>query len=138
MEFSHQTTYTMKKLYIETKDGSKRAVELDDKLETQIGVRRFMQKDGSGRADLYWVANMMISAKQRARRWSCTKHGDKAAYEQAVAQRQEWERIKEEKTFEEQKQKQKLLKVAKKATKKVTKKVAKKVAKKKAKKKSGK
>lgn len=74
-----------------------RPVQLDDNLETAIGVRRFLQRDGSGRADWYWVANMMIEGKQHARRWSCTKHGDKGAYEKAIAQRQEWEQLKAEK-----------------------------------------
>lgn len=86
----------MEKAHVITKDGSQRIVELDETLVPHIGVRRFMQKDGSGRADWYWVANMMIGAQQNARRWSCSKHGDKGAYEQALAQRQEWERLKED------------------------------------------
>lgn len=88
----------MKISYLKTKNGEKRPVELDGNLVGQPGVRRFKQKDGSGREDWYWVANMMIEAKQNARRWSCSKHGDKGAYELALAQRLEWEKIKQEKT----------------------------------------
>ncbi len=84
----------MKKSYLKTKDGSDRPVELDENLVGQPGVRRFKQRDGSGREDWYWVANMMIDAKQNARRWSCSKHGDKGAHAQAVAQRLEWEKLK--------------------------------------------
>ena len=84
----------MKISYVKTKTGSERPVELDETLEGQPGVRRFKQRDGSGREDWYWVANMMIDAKQNAKRWSCTKHGDKCAHAQAVAQRLEWERLK--------------------------------------------
>ncbi|MFD2257249.1 hypothetical protein ACFSSA_11235 [Luteolibacter algae] len=87
----------MKKTYIKTKDGKRRQVELDETLVGQPGVRRFKQKDGSGREDWYWVANMMIEAKQNARRWSCSKHGDKGAYELALAQRLEWEKLKMQK-----------------------------------------
>ncbi|WP_411825615.1 hypothetical protein [Luteolibacter sp. AS25] len=84
----------MKKEYLKTKAGGERTVELDESLEFKPGVRRFKQRDGSGREDWYWVANMMIEAKQNARRWSCTKHGDKGAYELALAQRLEWEKLK--------------------------------------------
>ncbi|MGJ8634485.1 MAG: hypothetical protein ACSHX7_11260 [Luteolibacter sp.] len=90
----------MKKSYLKTKTGSERTVELDENLACQPGVRRFKQRDGSGREDWYWVANMMIDAKQNARRWSCTKHGDKSAHAQAVAQRLEWERLKQAKAKE--------------------------------------
>lgn len=86
----------MKKSYVMAKAGIKRVVELDENLVGQIGVRRFKQRDGSGREDWYWVANMMIEAKQNARRWSCSKHGDEEAYKQALAQRLEWERKKED------------------------------------------
>ncbi len=60
----------MKKSYVEAKNGKRRMVELDETLMCQPGVRRFKQRDGSGREDWYWVANMMIEAKQNARRWS--------------------------------------------------------------------
>ncbi len=137
----------MRKTRVTTKSGGTRVVELDDTLEPQIGVRRFMQKDGSGRADWYWVANIMIEAKQNARRWSVSAHGDKGAYELAIAQKKEWTLKKEvataaalKKKLEEKAKKEKAAakkapkKTAKKASKKVAKKVAKKAAKKAAKK----
>ena len=104
----------MKKSYLETKNGTRRTVELDENLVGQPGVRRFKQRDGSGREDWYWVANMMIEAKQNARRWSCSKHGDKEAHAQAVAQRLEWEKVKLQKTKEKAKAKGKVRSKAKK------------------------
>ena len=113
MGFVKQLTHIMKKSYVTTRAGKRRQVELDESLATRPGVRRFKQKDGSGREDWYWVANMMIEAKQNARRWSCTKHGDQGAHAQAVAQRLEWEKLKLAKDAEKSKSKEKSKRKAK-------------------------
>ena len=51
-----------------------------------------MERDGLGREAWWWIANAIIGGKQRSRRWSVDKHGDRGAWRLAVAQRWEWEK----------------------------------------------
>ena len=50
-----------------------------------------MDLDGLGREAWWWIANAVIGGKQRSRRWSVDKHGDRGAWRQAMAQRRAWE-----------------------------------------------
>ena len=52
-----------------------------------------MERDGLGREAWWWIANAYISGKQRSRRWSVDKHGDRGAWRLAMAQRLEWEKF---------------------------------------------
>ncbi len=65
--------------------------KLDGRLRDSTGVRRRLERDGLGREAWWWIANALIDGKQRSRRWSVDKHGDREAWRQAVAQRREWE-----------------------------------------------
>lgn len=64
--------------------------KLDGRLRDSKGVRRRLERDGLGREALWWIANMVINEKQHSRRWSVDKHGDRGAWQQAMAQRRAW------------------------------------------------
>lgn len=66
-------------------------VKLDVRLRDSTGVRRRLERDGLGREAWWWIANGTIDGRQRIRRWSVEKYGDRGAWRQAMAQRIEWE-----------------------------------------------
>lgn len=65
--------------------------KLDGRLHDSTGVRRRMERDGFGREAWWWFASAYVDGRQRTRRWSVDKYGDRGAWRQAIAQRQEWE-----------------------------------------------
>lgn len=65
--------------------------KLDRRLRDSTGVRRRLERDGMGREAWWWIANAIIEGRQRSRRWSVDKHGDRGAWQQAIAQRKAWE-----------------------------------------------
>ena len=65
--------------------------KLDGRLRDSNGVRRRLERDGFGREAWWWIATCIVGGVQRSRRWSVDKHGDRGAWQQAVAQRREWE-----------------------------------------------
>jgi hypothetical protein len=67
------------------------AVKLDGRLRDSTGVRRRLERDGFGREAWWWFASALVDGKQRTRRWSVDKYGDRGAWRQAIAQRREWE-----------------------------------------------
>lgn len=73
---------------------TKRPAKLDGRLRDSSGVRRRLERDGFGREAWWWIANAIVDGKQRVRRWSVDRHGDRGAWKEAVAQRKEWERMK--------------------------------------------
>jgi hypothetical protein len=46
---------------------------------------------GHGREAWWWIAGSYVDGKQRVRRFSVDKYGDREARRLAVAQRDEWE-----------------------------------------------
>ena len=66
-------------------------VKLDGRLRDSTGVRRRLERDGFGREAWWWFASAVINGRQRIRRWSVDKYGDRAAWRLAMAQRLEWE-----------------------------------------------
>ncbi len=66
--------------------------KLDGRLRDSTGVRRRLERDGFGREAWCWFANTYINGRQRTRRWSVDKHGDRGAWRHAMEQRREWER----------------------------------------------
>ncbi len=66
-------------------------VKLDGRLRDSTGVRRRLERDGLGREAWWWIANGSIEGRQRIRRWSVEKYGDRGAWRQAMEQRLEWE-----------------------------------------------
>jgi len=67
-------------------------VKLDGRLRDSTGVRRRLERDGLGREAWWWIANAIIDGKQRSRRWSVDKYGDRGAWRLAMEQRREWEK----------------------------------------------
>ena len=65
--------------------------KLDGRLRDEIGVRRRLERDGFGREAWWWFASAVIDGKQRVRRWSVDKHGDRGARRLAMEQRRDWE-----------------------------------------------
>lgn len=68
-------------------------VKFDGRLRDSTGVRRRLERDGLGREAWWWFASAVINGRQRIRRWSVDKYGDRGAWRLAVAQRREWEKI---------------------------------------------
>ncbi len=68
--------------------------KLDGRLRDSTGVRRRLERDGLGREAWWWITNALIDGKQRIRRWSVDKYGDRRAWQQAMTQRREWEESK--------------------------------------------
>lgn len=66
--------------------------KLDGRLRDATGVRRRLERDGFGREAWWWFASALVGGRQRTRRWSVDKHGDRGAWRQAMAQRREWEK----------------------------------------------
>jgi hypothetical protein len=50
-----------------------------------------LERDGFGREAWWWFASAYIDGRQRTRRWSVDKYGDRGAWRLAMAQRREWE-----------------------------------------------
>lgn len=67
-------------------------VKLDGRLRESTGVRRRLERDGLGREAWWWMANAIVIGRQRVRRWSVEKYGDRGAWRLAMAQRLEWEK----------------------------------------------
>ena len=65
-------------------------VKLDGRLRESTGVRRRLERDGLGREAWWWMANAIVNGRQRVRRWSVEKYGDRGAWRLAMAQRLEW------------------------------------------------
>lgn len=76
-----------------TRPKVKPPTKLDGRLHDSKGVRRRLERDGFGREAWWWFAGAYIKGKQRCRRWSVDKHGDRGAWQQAIAQRREWEKL---------------------------------------------
>lgn len=66
-------------------------VKIDGRLRDSTGVRRRLERDGFGREAWWWFASAYIDGRQRTRRWSVDKHGDRGAWRLAMAQRRVWE-----------------------------------------------
>jgi hypothetical protein len=69
-------------------------LKLDVRLSDSKGVRRRLERDGLGREAWWWIANANVNGRQRVRRWSVDKYGDRGAWRQAMAQRREWKKAK--------------------------------------------
>lgn len=67
-------------------------VKLDGRLRESTGLRRRLERDGLGREAWWWMANAIVNGRQRVRRWSVEKYGDRGAWRLAMAQRLEWEK----------------------------------------------
>ncbi len=67
------------------------SVKLDVRLLDSTGVRRRLERDGLGREAWWWITNAIVNGRQRVRRWSVDKYGDRGAWRLAMAQRREWE-----------------------------------------------
>jgi hypothetical protein len=68
------------------------SVKLDGRLRESTGVRRRFERDGLGREAWWWMANATVNGRQRVRRWSVEKYGDRGAWRLAMTQRLEWEK----------------------------------------------
>lgn len=66
--------------------------KLDGRLRDSTGVRRRLERDGLGREAWWWFASAVVNGRQRIRRWSVDKYGDREAWRLAIAQRREWEK----------------------------------------------
>jgi hypothetical protein len=69
----------------------KPATKLDGRLRDSTGVRRRLERDGFGREAWWWFATAIVNGRQRTRRWSVDKYGDRGAWRFALAQRKAWE-----------------------------------------------
>jgi hypothetical protein len=69
-------------------------VKLDRNLRECPGVRRKLERDGLGREAWWWFASSTVNGRQRIRRWSVDKYGDRGAWIMAMAQRMDWEESK--------------------------------------------
>lgn len=67
------------------------SVKLDFRLKDSKGVRRRLERDGLGREAWWWFASASIEGRQCVRRWAVDKYGDRGAWQQALAQKREWE-----------------------------------------------
>ncbi len=65
--------------------------KLDGRLRECTGVRRRLERDGLGREAWWWMANAIVNGRQRIRRWSVDKYGDRGAHRLAMKQRRDWE-----------------------------------------------
>jgi hypothetical protein len=61
----------------------------------RVGVKRRNEADGYGNVNLWWVATCLIKKKMHTRRWSVNKHGDHQAFALALAQREEWVKLRD-------------------------------------------
>lgn len=66
-------------------------VKLDRRLRDSKGVRRRLERDGLGREAWWWITSAYVDGRQRVRRFSVDKYGDRGAWLLATAQRWEWE-----------------------------------------------
>lgn len=66
-------------------------VKFDGRLKESTGVKRRLERDGLGREAWWWFATAMVDGRQRSRRWSIDKHGDREACRLAKEQRRQWE-----------------------------------------------
>jgi len=66
--------------------------KLDPDLHDSTGVRRRLERDGMGRTAWWWVVNAYVWGKQKSRRFSVDKYGDRGAHKLALRQRQQWEK----------------------------------------------